>query len=98
MLGVRSEGFEELKRYSLTSLKENVSKIDDELLEEINEIVVKEGHQIKKKEGEKLRVKIDSYVLESTVHFPTDINLLLDSGRKVIETVEKIIEEIAVEG
>ena len=50
MLGVRSEGFEELKRYSLTSLKENVSKIDDELLEEINEIVVKEGHQIKKKE------------------------------------------------
>src|SRR3989304_4079733 len=36
MLGVRSEGFEELKRYSLTSLKENVSKIDDELLEEIS--------------------------------------------------------------
>lgn len=98
LLGVKSSGFEKLKKYSLTSLKENISKIDDELLEEINEIVVKEGHEIKKKDGEKLRVKIDSYVLESTVHFPTDITLLLDSGRKVIETVEKIIEEISIEG
>jgi hypothetical protein len=98
-LGVRSEGFlPKLKKYSLTSLKENVSKIDDEILEEINEIVVKQGHRIKKKEGEKLRVKIDSYVLESMVHFPTDINLLLDSGRKVIETMEKITEEISLEG
>ena len=98
LLGVKSTGFQKLKKYSLTSLKENVSKIDDEILEEINEVVVKQGHRIKKKEGEKIRVKIDSYVLESTVHFPTDINLLLDSGRKIIETLEKIIEEVSIEG
>lgn len=49
MLGVKSYGLEELKRYSLTSLKENISKLDEDMLEEINEIVVKEGHRIKKK-------------------------------------------------
>lgn len=98
LLGINTMGIQKQKRYSLTSLKENISKIDDELLEEINDIVVESGHQIKKKDGEKLRVKIDSYVLESTVHFPTDITLLLDSGRKVIETMEKIMEEISVKG
>lgn len=98
LLGLKSEGFQKLKRYSLTALKENIKKIDDEILEAINEIVVKEGHRIKKKEDEKLRIKTDSYVLESTVHFPTDINLLLDSGRKIIETPGKIMESIAIQG
>jgi len=99
LMGINTKLFlEKQKKYSLTSLKENISKVDEELLEEINDIVVEEGHQIKKKDGEKLRIKIDSYVLESTVHFPTDITLLLDSGRKVIDTMEKIIEEISLQG
>lgn len=98
LMGVKSTGFGKIKEYSLTALKENVSRIDEEILERINEIVVKEGHYIKKKEGEKLRVKVDSYVLESTVHFPTDINLLYDSGRKVVKTLEKIIKEVPIKG
>ena len=99
LMGINTTGLlQKQKKYSLTSLKENISKVDEKLLEEINEIVVKEGHQIKKKEGEKLRLKIDSYVLESTVHFPTDITLLLDSGRKVIDTLEDIMEEVTLEG
>lgn len=32
---------------------------------------------------------MDTYVLESDVHFPTDLNLLWDSGRKCVDLVEK---------
>ena len=71
--------------YSLQSIKDNIGLIDDETLEQINALVVEAGHKLVKKKDEKLKVKVDSYVLESNVHFPTDINLLYDAARKSIE-------------
>jgi len=74
--------------YKLQTLKDNVSLITPEILDRINEIVVKAGHQIvKKKEDEKLRGRCDSFVVETNVHYPTDINLLFDSIRKVITLI-----------
>jgi hypothetical protein len=35
-----------------------------------------------------LEVKVDSYVLETDVHFPTDLNLLWDAGRKCVDLIE----------
>jgi hypothetical protein len=32
---------------------------------------------------------VDTYVLETDVHFPTDLNLLFDAGRKCLDLVEK---------
>lgn len=37
-----------------------------------------------------LKVRGDSYVLESKIHFPTDLNLLADSGRKVVSFLTKL--------
>jgi len=34
-------------------------------------------------------VKADSYVLETNVHYPTDVNLLYDSGRKCLDMIVK---------
>ena len=34
-------------------------------------------------------VKVDSYVLETDVPFPTDLNLLWDAGRKCVDLVEQ---------
>jgi len=58
MLGVKSYGMTKRKKYSLTSLKENIRCIDEELIEEINEIVVKEGHRLKKKSRKKSGSKL----------------------------------------
>lgn len=56
LLGIGKYGSAQGKQYSLTSLKENVPYIDEELLSEINTIVVKEGHSLlKKKKGPKPR-------------------------------------------
>jgi hypothetical protein len=42
--------------------------------------------------GAALEVKVDSYVLETDVHFPTDLNLLWDAGRKCVDLVEGLLE------
>jgi len=68
------------------TLSENAALIDEALLAEINHIVVAHGHrELKKNAGEKLELKTDSYVVETNVHFPTDLNLLWDAARKSIE-------------
>ena len=38
---------------------------------------------------EALAIKVDTYVLETDVHFPTDLNLLWDAGRKCVDLIEK---------
>jgi len=35
-----------------------------------------------------LELKADTYVLETDVHFPTDLNLLWDAGRKCVDLIE----------
>jgi hypothetical protein len=37
---------------------------------------------------------VDTYVLESDVHFPTDLNLLWDAGRKCVDLIEKYRDEL----
>ncbi|MCH8020826.1 ISNCY family transposase, partial [candidate division KSB1 bacterium] len=78
------------REYSLQSLKDNIDLLDDEMLEQINDLVVEAGHQLIKKKDEKLNVKVDSYVLETTVRFPTDINLLFDAARKSLQLAQRL--------
>ena len=68
--------------YHFQTLQDNVSLLTPELLDEINQLVVNAGHAlVKKKDGEALRGRCDSFVVETDVHYPTDINLLLDAMR-----------------
>ena len=76
---------------------DNVKLLDDESLKEINTIIVQMGHDVfKKKEEDALHLKTDSFVVQSNVHFPTDYNLLWDSARKSIETIEKLVEKYSI--
>jgi hypothetical protein len=86
------------KEYSLQSIKDNIGLINEATLEQINDIVVEAGHQLIKKKDEKLNVSIDSYVLESNVHFPTDINLLYDAARKSLELAARFAAEAQLPG
>ena len=71
--------------YAFQTLKDNVMLLTPELLDKINQIVVPAGHALlKKKENAALRGRCDSFVVETNVHYPTDINLLFDAMRKVI--------------
>jgi IS5 family transposase len=71
--------------YKLQTLKDNVGLLDVTLLDKINALIVASGHAlVKKKPDEALRGRCDSFVVETSVHFPTDISLLYDAMRKVI--------------
>lgn len=77
------------KEYGLTTLKDNVSLLDEQTISMINDLVIEYGHKLlKKKEDEALRIKADTFVVETNVHFPTDLNLLWDSARKCIDIGE----------
>ena len=72
--------------YALQTLKDNVSLLTPEVLDRINQVVVRAGHQVSGKD-EDLRGRCDSFVVETDVHYPTDINLLWDAMRKVITLI-----------
>ena len=72
--------------YNLQTLKDNLRLFTPEILDRLNRVIVQAGHQALKKSPEEGIVgRCDSFVVETDVHFPTDINLLLDAIRKVIE-------------
>ena len=63
--------------YHFQTLKDNVALLTPELLDKINQVVVRGGHVLLKKSGdEALRGRCDSFVVETDVHYPTDINRL----------------------
>ena len=72
--------------YKLQTLKDNLRLFTPELLDRINQEVVSAGHVlVKKSPREELAARCDSFVVETHVHYPTDINLLWDAMRKTIE-------------
>lgn len=94
---VEEEGFG--KGFHQKTISENVCHIDEEMLREINEIIVKAGRPLfKKKEDEQIEAKTDSYVLESNIHFPTDINLMWDACRKCIEIISNLFGKTGLGG
>jgi IS5 family transposase len=94
LMGIESGfGYEKYK-FEYQNIIDNVSLLDDETVRELNQVIVEFGHEVfKKKEAEALRLKTDSFVVESNVHFPTDYNLLWDSARKCLDMVDKFLKK-----
>jgi IS5 family transposase len=96
MLGVPATPWgEEAKVFGHQTLRDNVALLDEELLQQINARIAAAGREVfAKKDGAPvaaLEVKADTYVLETDVHFPTDLNLLWDAGRKCVDLVEGLL-------
>ena len=94
MLGVPATPWGEgAKVFGHQTLRDNVALLDDELLQQINARIAAAGREVFAKKGgapvAALEVKVDTYVLEADVHFPTDLNLLWDAGRKCVDLIEK---------
>ena len=51
-----------------------------------------------KKNEEAHQIKVDSYVLETNVHFPTDLNLAWDAARKIIDLTDRLTTELGLSG
>jgi len=84
MLG--HSGWEDVSIYKLQAIIDNVSKLEPAMLADINQVIVEAGHEVvKKKPGDALQTRCNSFVVETDIHYPTEINLLWDAMRKIIE-------------
>jgi len=102
MLGVEQTPWGgQAKEFNHQTLRDNVALVDEALLKEINALVTASGREVfRKKESaplEALAIKVDTYVLETDVHFPTDLNLLWDAGRKCVDLIEKYRDQLGYE-
>ncbi len=87
------------KGFHQKTLSQNVCHVDEALLAQINAMVVQAGRPVfKKKDDEPLRAKSDTYVLETNVHFPTDLNLLWDACRKCLDLLPRLARVHALSG
>ncbi|SRR6266478_3385035 len=87
-----------VKTFAHQTLRDNVALLDEELLKEINARVAAAGREVFAKKGgapaAALEIKVDTYVLENDVHFPTDLNLLWDAARKCVDLIEKYRDQM----
>jgi len=94
MLGLPAVAAADAKPFHHKTLSQNICHVDEALLQEINALVAQAGRAVfKNKDGapaEPLRIKADTYVVETNVHFPTDLNLLWDAQRKCADLAGRL--------
>jgi hypothetical protein len=86
-------------RYARQTLNDNLRWFAPELLDRINILVVNAGHRcLGIKPDTALHGRCDSFVVETDVHFPTDINLLWDAARKTLQLTHRLCESTGTAG
>jgi hypothetical protein len=81
--------FDFTSRYSRQRLNDNLRLFTPEILDRINQIVVKHSHRTLGLSEEGVSCRCDSFVVETDVHFPTDLNLLWDAIRKTLQLMHR---------
>jgi len=84
--------------YALQTLKDNISKFTPDVLDKINQVMVNYGHDIFQKQNTPviLNASADSFVVETNVHFPTDIFLLWDANRCAISLMMRLCDDLGM--
>ena len=91
--------WENPQRYEVQTLKDNLRLFTPEVLDRINQVVVRAGHRLVQPSLDaSLRGRCDSFVVETDVHFPTDISLLYDAIRKALQRGAELGAAGGVEG
>jgi IS5 family transposase len=80
-------------RYARQTLNDNLRWFTPEILGQISRVAVIEGRRCLGVEPDvPLHGRCDSFVAETDVHFPTDINLLWDAARKTLQLTHRLCE------
>jgi len=84
------EGFAE------KTVHENVSKLRPQTLEQIAYVIAEAGHELAPQACRKVRG--DSFVVQTNIHYPTDSGLLLDGVRKLTTLSHRLAGERGLPG
>jgi IS5 family transposase len=87
------------QRYPRQTLNDNIRLFTPDVLDQINQIAVNEGLKLLgAPAAETSHSRCDSFVVETDVHFPTDINLLWDGTRKASVLSQRVALAIELDG
>lgn len=78
------------------TIRNNVCLLKPETIEQISRLIVGAGHAIKPEAIEKVRA--DSFVMSTCIHYPTESSLLYDGLRKIISMCVLLAEEHGISG
>ena len=88
--------WEEQTCFDWRRIQDNLTLIRPETLERINHLIVGEGHRLVPKAVEKVRA--DSFVMETNIHYPTESSLIRDGLRKILQSGAEIADLLEVSG
>jgi hypothetical protein len=78
------------------TIRNNFCLLRPQTIEQISRAIVREGHQLQPDAIEKVRA--DSFVMETNIHYPTESSLLYDGLRRIISRCAELAEEHGVAG
>ena len=78
------------------TIRNNICLLRPETIAQVNHALVSAGHAIEPKAIEKVRA--DSFVMETSIHYPTESSLLYDGLRTIISQCVALAEELGVNG
>ena len=73
-------------QFSWKRIRDNVCLLQPATVESISQLIVSEGHTLVPDAVKRMRA--DSFVVETNIHYPTDSSLIVDGIRKIIELSE----------
>jgi hypothetical protein len=86
--------------YSRQTPNDNIRWFTPEIIDKINNVIVSAGIDLQLQLNKKTtdHARCDSFVLETDVHFLTDINLLWDAVRKCMTLRHRAAEKFDISG
>lgn len=69
--------------FSWRRIRDNICRLKPATIEKISHLVVGEGHRLRPEAAK--RVRADSFVMETNIHWPTESTLIRDGIRKILK-------------
>jgi len=82
--------------FSARRIRDNICLLKPETIEKISHLIVGAGHQLEPHAVEKVRA--DSFVVETNIHYPTESSLIFDGLRKIIQLCVTLSAAYNMEG
>jgi hypothetical protein len=94
MMGIGD--WEEDIDFSARRIRDNLCLLKPETLESISHAIVAEAYRLAPEAAKKVRA--DSFVAETNIHYPTESSLIVDGLRKTIELCVALSQDFALTG
>jgi len=82
--------------FSWRRIRDNICLLQPSTIEKISQSLVAEGHQLHPDAAKKVRA--DSFVVETNIHYPTESSLITDGARKIIELCVTLADLLNADG